>query len=77
MPYVVRIGSKTTEESVVGPFASRAAATAFRDRLQAHVDALPKNRDRIWTAVSPLGRPALSTLVRQWGLRRPDDSMPL
>ena len=76
MAYIVRIGSQTTaEESALGPFTTRAAATTFRDKIQARIDALADNSAGVWTAVTPLERPALAKAVRQWGLRRPDDTL--
>lgn len=75
MTYVVRVGSRTADESIVGPFTSRAAAVAFRDKIQVRIDALADNLDGVWTEIGTLERPALATLVREWGLRRPNDSI--
>lgn len=71
----MRVGSRTAEESIVGPLTSRAAAAASRDKIQARIDARAENSDGVWADVGVLERPALAAIVLQWGLRRPDDSV--
>ena len=78
MAYIVRVGSKqTAEESALGPFTTRTAATTFRDKIQSRIDALGDNPNGVWATVTPLERPALARAVRQWGLRRPDETLHL